>query len=228
MTESVFADYEDLNYPHRFNTEIVVATLAGGTPFDPKAIEGWIKTKMGDKDDLIRSELAEIMAEQGMTVEEALEERTKRGMVGFRRDVETGELWFPGRNVKAGLKEATIIAANEGRLPATKWGNPTDATYKKGIKAWFPEHVFVVEDRIPLGVNEPTGVATSFPRSRHGSSIQYTEYVEDAHLSFTVITDHDFGDKEWAAIWLTAENNGIGASRSQGYGTFKVVKWERS
>ena len=33
--------------------------------------------------------------------------------------------------------------------------------------------------------------------------------------------------KEWAAIWLTAEKNGIGASRSQGFGTFKVVAWDK-
>ena len=27
-------------------------------------------------------------------------------------------------------------------------------------------------------------------------------------------------------IWLTAERMGIGASRSQGFGKFEIVKWE--
>jgi CRISPR/Cas system CSM-associated protein Csm4 (group 5 of RAMP superfamily) len=28
-------------------------------------------------------------------------------------------------------------------------------------------------------------------------------------------------------IWLTAEQQGIGASRSQGFGRFEVTSWER-
>ena len=41
-------------------------------------------------------------------------------------------------------------------------GHPTDANYKKGLKAWFPEHVFVQEDRLYLGVEEPMRVNQRF------------------------------------------------------------------
>jgi hypothetical protein len=43
-----------------------------------------------------------------------------------------------------------------------------------------------------------------------------------------VITDHDFTPKEWAAIWTAGEQNGLGASRSQGYGRYEVVRWDKS
>ena len=35
-----------------------------------------------------------------------------------------------------------------------EWG-PT----RKGTRSFFPEHVFVVEDKLPLGVTEPSGIA---------------------------------------------------------------------
>ena len=47
-------------------------------------------------------------------------------------------------------------------------------------------------------------------------------------IPFTVVTDHDFTDKDWAMIWTTGELQGLGASRSQGYGTYTVTKWEKT
>ena len=129
--------------------------------------------------------------------------------------------------MKAALKEATNVAANEGKLTTKGWGNPDNANYKKGIKGWFPEHVFVIEDRLHLGVTEPSGIMQRFVHAPHGTGIQYEEYVENAKVNFTIETDHDFKDEEWAAIWLTGERQGIGASRSQGFGTYTVTKWEK-
>ena len=59
------------------------------------------------------------------------------------------------------------------------------------------------------------------------SAIQYTDYLVDAKIDFTVETDWDFDHDDWAAIWTTAEREGIGAARKMGYGTFDVVRWER-
>jgi len=60
-----------------------------------------------------------------------------------------------------------------------------------------------------------------------GTGIQYEEYVDDAKVDFTLMADHDFTEQEWATIWLTGEQQGIGASRSQGYGRYEVSKWVR-
>lgn len=202
-------------YPHRFAGQLVVATIAGGTPTDPKVAEGWLRTKLADKDDLIREAVAEVMVERGIDAESAAEiVSTNKHLNGFKRDAHG--LYIDGRQLKACIKEAACI-----RWPDTRWG-PT----RKGTKSFFAEHVFVSEDRLPLGVAEPTGVMQRFVHTFRGNGIQYEEYVEDAKISFSVITDYKFKAEEWAMLWLTAEQQGLGASRSQGFGRFEVVQWD--
>lgn len=204
-------------YPHRFNGSILISTCAGGTPTDPKVAEGWLKSKLADKDDLIRDAVAEVMVERGVTADEAagIVDLNKH-LNGFKRD-ELG-LYIEGRQLKACIKEAASI-----RWPNEKWG-PT----RKGTRSFFPEHVFVVEDRLPFGVQEPSGVMQRFVHTWRGNGIQYEEYVEDAKIDFTLITDYAFKAEEWAMLWLTAEQNGLGASRSQGFGRFQVTKWDKA
>jgi hypothetical protein len=73
---------------------------------------------------------------------------------------------------------------------------------------------------------EPDEVNQSFVHTFRGSGIQLTEIVEDAEISFTVEADHEFSEKDWAMLWLTAGRQGIGAGRSQGNGRFVVTDWE--
>ncbi len=222
MTDSVFARFEKKNYPIRFEGTLHIGCIAGGTPTDPKVAEGWLKTKLGvDKDDLIREMVATTMVERGVTADEATTiVNQSKHLNGFRRD-ENG-LYIEGRQLKAALKEAASIAVAAGALTARGWGKTN-----KGLLSYLAEHVFVVEERLHLGVTEASGIAQRFVHTFRGTGIQYEEYVEDAKVDFTVISDHDFTEKEWAAIWLTGEQQGIGASRSQGYGRYEVTRWER-
>jgi hypothetical protein len=223
---SIFASYQTKAWPYRFAGTLHIGTIAGGTPSDDKVAEAWLKTKLADKDELIREAVAKTMVERGINAEEAAKEvDSLKHLNGFKRD-ETG-LYIEGRQLKAGLKEAVNIAANAGKITAKGWGKPDNDNYKKGIKAWFPEHVFVLEDRLHLGVAEPSGIVQRFVHTPRGTGIQYEEYVEDAKISFTVVTDHDFTAEQWAMIWLTGEQQGIGASRSQGFGRYEVTGWER-
>ena len=98
---------------------------------------------------------------------------------------------------------------------------------KKGLINWFPEHVFVVEKRLLTGVTEPSGINQRFPQTRFGSSISYEEYVSDVDLNFTVETDFAFTDEQWAMLWTTAEQLGIGATRSMGYGRYTITRWDQ-
>lgn len=220
---SVFKKFRADAYPFRFAGELLVGCIAGGTPTDPKVAEGWLRTKLGiDKDELIREQIAQVMVERGVTADEATAiVDTNKHLNGFKRD-EQG-LYIEGRQLKAALKEAASVAVAAGKLNGRGWGKTN-----KGLLSYLAEHVFVVEERLHLGVTEPTGVAQRFVHTFRGSGIQYEEYVEDAKLSFTVIADHDFTDKEWATIWLTGEQQGVGASRSQGYGRYEVTRWERA
>lgn len=219
---SVFAKFQPTMFPYRFAGSLLVGTIAGGTPTDPKVAEGWLKTKLGvDKDDQIRAMVAETMVERGITADEAVKAVDEnKHLNGFKRD-EQG-LYIEGRQLKAALKEAASCAVAAGKLNGRGWGKTN-----KGLLSYLSEHVFVVEDRLHLGVTEATGINQRFVHTFRGSGIQYEEYVTDAKVDFTVMADHDFSEKEWAAIWTSGEQQGIGASRSQGYGRYEVTRWDR-
>lgn len=227
MTASVFAKYVSKSYPHRYAGTLLVAEIHGGTPSDPKVAEGYLRKKLAPSSDLLLEQMVlETMAERNIPKAEALQVvNDLKHLNGFRRD-ERG-LYIEGRQLKAALKEAVSVATNAGKITAKGWGSPDDGNYRKGIKAWFPEHVFVVEDRLHLGVTEPTGVIQKFVHTSRGDAIQYEEVVVDALIDFTIETDHLFTDAQWSAIWTTGERQGVGASRSQGYGTYEVTRWEK-
>jgi hypothetical protein len=218
---SVFAKYQAEMFPYRFIGQLHVGCIAGGTPTDPNVAEGWLKTKLGvDKDDLIREMVAQTMVERGVTADEAAKlVDTQKHLNGFKRD-EHG-LYIEGRQLKAALKEAASVAVAAGKLTSRGWGKTN-----KGLLSYLAEHVFVVEDRLHLGVAEATGINQRFVHTFRGSGIQYEEYVEGAKVDFTVICDHEFSEREWAAIWTSGEQQGIGASRSQGYGRYEVTRWD--
>ena len=219
---SAFAKYQPKAWPYRFSATLHLHTIAGGTPTDPKVAEGWLRTKLGTGDDLIRAQVAEVMAERGLDAEEAAAVvDSNRHLNGFKRDPEHG-LYIEGRQIKAAIKEAASVAGAAEKIPLKSWGKTN-----KGLLGFIAEHVGVVEDRVYLGVHEPTGVNQRFVHTFRGSGIQYEEYVEDADITFTVIADWDFTPEQWAMIWLTGEQQGVGATRSQGFGRYVVTKWER-
>ncbi len=234
MPINVFRAYEPEIYKWKFAARIEVGQLMGGTPFDEKVAEGWLKSKLGlDKAEDIKTAVAQVMADTQVTEAEALKVvDTRRHMNGFKRNAD-GSLKMEGRHVKAMLKEAASVARSVGNLPA-KMG-----LTNKGTLSFIAEHVIVVEDEIVVGVRDPetskvidaktpSGIAQSFPRNpiTRQTGIQYTEYVIDAFLEFTIATDYKFSEAEWAAMWLTGGNQGIGASRSQGFGKFDITQWK--
>lgn len=229
----VFDDFKAEAYPFKFEGQITVGCIAGGTPTDPKVAEGWLRTKLGaDKEDDIRAMAAKVMVDRGVTLEEATEVvNAQKHLNGFKKDKDG--LFIEGRQLKAAIKEAASIAVAAGKLDARGWGKTN-----KGLQSYVAEHIFVVEDKLYLGSgtpgkpvefvhNEPTGVSQRFVHTFRGSGIQNEEYVEDAIIDFTVITDEDFTKKQWAMLWTAGEQNGIGASRSQGYGRYEVTRWEK-
>lgn len=222
---SVFATPKYLAeaYPYRFEASMLVTQLAGGRPRDPKVAEGYLRTFVEDKDDLIQRAVAEMMLEQDVDRDTAVSMVDElKHLNGFSRD-DRG-LYMHGYQLKACIKEAASIARAVGKLP-DRWG-----LTRKGILGFVAEHIFVVEDRVHLGVQEPSTVVQTFPENKRVGmrGIQYSEVVEEAKLDFTVIADYDFADTEWASLWLTGEQNGLGSLRSQGFGRFEVTRWEQA
>lgn len=220
---SAFATYTNTAWPHRYNATLTITNLAGGVPTDPRVAEGWLRTKLAAKDDLIRDLVAQTMVDRGITADEAATEVDKlKHLNGFKRD-EHG-LYIEGRQLKAAIKEAAGVARATDKLKM-KWG-----TTNKGVLGFVAEHIMVVEDRLHLGVDAPTTVMQSFPKNpRTGQTgIQYTEVIDKTSFDCTIIADHKFTDQEWAMLWLTGEQQGIGASRSQGFGRYEVTRWEQA
>lgn len=227
MANSVFEKQRDALYRFRFAGVLQVDHLVGGIPSDPKVAEGWIKKYMGaDNEALIKEQVAKTMVERGLEADAAVDEVVKSSKLnGFKRDDEG--LYIEGRQLKAALKEAATI-----RWPDRRWG-PT----RKGTKAFIAEHIFVVEDRLhiqgatPEDIIDPdktnAGIQQRFVKTFRGTGIQYEEYVVDAKVPFTVRTDHDFTGEEWAELWVTGEQQGIGATRSQSFGRYAVVEWNK-
>jgi hypothetical protein len=136
-----------------------------------------------------------------------------------------GELYIEGRQLKAMFKEALMIGVGAGHIDATKWGKTS-----KAAKGFFAEHCFIEEEEILLGVTEPTTIEQAFVHTWRGAGIKLEEKLMDAELSFTIVADWDFDAKvkNFFGILLSiGERNGIGASRSQGYGRFSTTRFER-
>jgi hypothetical protein len=228
MVASIFTEYHPRSYPHRFKVTIHCATIAGPTPSDQHVTEGWLKTKVQDRDDIIRAAAAEIMTERGIDLDEAMKLVDElRHLNGFKRTGGRG-LYIDGNSAKAMLKEAVSVAVAADKIELRGWG-----TTKKFLTNYFPEHVFVEENEVYFmrdgqPVTAPDGINQRFVHTFRGASIQYEEYLQNVDLVFTVETDHDFSDDFWGYLWTTGEMQGIGASRSQGFGRFKVTQWDRA
>lgn len=224
MVESVFAKYTPKVYKHVWTATLVVDELHGGTPTDRNQIRGWIKKNLGEKNpDKLSDMVAETMVELGLSEDEAIEKVA--GTVGrsaFKRS-ESGELFIEGRQVKACLKEAASVAVQAKTLKQEGWGKTG-----KHLTNFFNEHFFVLEDRIGLGVTEPSGVHERFVQTpRFGSAYKSEEFVSDAKVTLTVASDFVWPKDFWPIVWTVAEKIGLGASRSMGFGQFKVVDWTK-
>lgn len=218
---SVFADYREKSYPIHFAGTLHIDRLVGGVPTDPNVAEAWLRSKLVDTDDAIREAVARTMQERGVNAEEATSiVNTEKHLIGFKKD-EDG-LYIEGRQLKAALKEAASVAMAADKLKSQGWGKT-----RKGLLNFFAEHVFIAEERLHLGVFEPSGVMQRFVHTWRGDSIKYEEYVDDVDVHFTVLTDHNFSHGDWAAIWTTGEMQGIGATRSMGYGRYEVTRWDK-
>ena len=260
LPPSVFAPIRDKVYSYRYEVELHVSTLVGGTPTNRDVAEGWIRTKMGlTSDDLIKAEVERVMDARGVKPDEAIEQVNRdRHLTGFKRDFGSelaradqrkamttgfvfegkhkifneaearltfGELLLEGRQLKAMLKEDAMIAVASGHIEGTKWGKTS-----KAMKGFLAEHLFVLEEEIPLGRTEPDDIVQGFVHTFRGTGIKLEEHAKDVVFRFTLVADYDFESRDpefFGKIFSVGELNGIGASRSQGFGRYSVTRFER-
>lgn len=211
--------------------------VLGGVPKNPEVIESWLRTKMGVDDSFeVRrlvlqtlTELGEEDIDENMSDEELAALSHKVGAIkslnGFKRD-EDG-LYLEDRQVKAMLKEAVNILFSGDR-----WKRQGQTGTGKGPRNFTAERVFISPARIHLGCMEPDGVElmmihTSGPKGPV-NSLAYHEYCHQPTLAFEVmVANDDIKHEHWPPIWTLAQENGLGACRSQSFGRFNVTNWEK-
>lgn len=229
---SVFSEKRAEKYA-RYAVEITFDKwLMGGVPRDPKLIEGWIRAKAGvtDQEEKLRM-MRRTLIELGVELPEAATfEQMVDASAAFAEEHHTNGFkvngdgpYIESRQVKACIKESTAICFP---YPANKWG-PT----KKASKGYISEVVTVEPAEISLGKPEPDGIHLwiGHPKGPQGrtSNLTYVEYSERPTLAFEIEVYEDaITWDQWAEIWTQAERQGIGALRSQGFGTFKCVAFE--
>jgi hypothetical protein len=248
MTTSVFASERTAQFT-TFHVEIeLVDRIVGGQPKDPRLVEGWLSKNMGLEDEELRAQVLRHLHEMGVEVPaDASYEDLRKALdstaeeiktQGFKRDAE-GRPYIEARHLKAMVKESANIVYPPG---IHKFGSYTSKSKEntgktvggKAAKDFIAERVFVEPGQVTLadeisGVDLAIGHIKDF-KAEGGkrATIGYFEYVEGASFGFEVLAhDNCLTDEQWARIWTHAELNGIGAMRSQGYGQFRVTKWDR-
>jgi hypothetical protein len=242
---SVFAKHEDEMF-ERTSVELVfLDRLVGGTPKDPKLVQGWLRKGMGlsDEQELrerTRQTLLELVGDDDETRKALTEAETMEQIIeaserlaaelqtqGFKRN-ENGDPYIEGRQVKAGIKESVnVLFAKE------KWGRTG-----KGPKNYTAERVFIDTDKIVVGTAEDVSVdlAVGHITGPNGpqSTIGYFEFVTAPVVSFEVLqlvsnghsVENALDLETFGKVWAHMQHNGLGAMRSQGFGRFVVTKFE--
>lgn len=209
--------------------------LLGGIPKDPKVIETWLRSKGISQDEEVRQMLMRTLIELGievtpdMTYEQMVEASGQVAALkqtnGFKQNGEG--LIIESRQIKAAIKESVNILY--------PWADPDGKAFRwhnKSARNYVAETVFIDCDNIPLGKSEPDGVELMLIHANGPkgpvNSLAYFEYVERPTLAFSVMATRDgVKPEQWAEVWVHAQENGIGACRSQGFGRFDVVQWDK-
>jgi hypothetical protein len=226
---NVFAEYQNRAWPIRFAGRLKFRDLViGGTPTNPKVAAAWLKTKFSNNDAAIKKMIAEIMAERLIGLEESLTVvEDLKLLKGFKSDA--AGPYLEGRVLKACLKEGVSVALAAKAIPA----QGVYGAYKaSGARNFVAEHVMVVENKLHMQVDgkpvtAPDDIQQRFVTTYKGTGITYEEYIAHAELDFTIITDWPFDDDFWGIVWSKACEQGLGATRSMGFGRFDVIRWDR-
>ena len=228
-----------MNLWHLYEAKIAIRNrIVGGIPMAPKLIEGWLAASMPDVAAEERKKLAEATAAE---LPEITEEAAGAMWTTFKRNDDG--LYIEGRQIKAAIKEASnvlraLLTADEGAGKKKKDGAAAGTKEKSrytNLRSRVAERVFVVEDVVALcdgngaRIREPSGteeraihvMTAAGPRN----ALKRVDYVVAPHLSFTlrVLRDGVVDEPLLRVLFDYMGENGLGADRSQGNGTFQLV-----
>lgn len=193
--------------------------LCGGTPKNKELIRTWVEARTGFADEQTDAQTAEAVAT--MT-----EDVAEKSWIGFPTD-EGGALFIWARQIKAMFRESMTML----RITTKQVGSKQILQHGFEIKA-----PGTGSDRIPLGKDQPDGTDESaihvMTAQGPRTALRRMDYVLRARLSFEVwvlkteaAEKRHIGKDDIVRMLAHAQENGLGASRSQGYGKFDVVEF---
>lgn len=202
--------------------------MDGGTPKDPKLIEAWVRGRTGHDDELTQKQIEEHLPDLPAAADEVAGGMWCGFKVHSPVEGEDPRKYVETRQVKAMLRECATV------LGITK---------KKRGSRQVIQHGFEVKgaglgSRIYLNPkNEGTSEGAIHVMTPQGprSALKRNDFVgEGTTLEFEVWvlktapqeTRH-IGESELLEMLALAQENGLGANRSQGCGKFDVTKFEK-
>lgn len=204
-----------------YTVEIVMRDrLYGGIPRNKDLIKTWVEATTGHAD----AQAEEITA---AAMEQMVDNVAEKSWIGFFRDEQKG-LYLESRCLKAAIKQCASVLGlsrtKRGSKQILHEGAEVKAT-DGGDKLWLGKQEPDGIDERPIHVMTPQGPRTALKRG---------DYVENVKLEFEVWvlwTQHaetrHIGEEDLRMILALAQENGIGADRSQGKGKFDVTKFEK-
>jgi hypothetical protein len=213
-------------YPFtEYRVNIRVLDLVGGLPMNEKLVESWVNATNKGKKEEDREAIRDAHIE---TLPDAVEEKKEKQGIGFARV--NGKLAIEGRQVKAMLKEVANIIKDT--VPSNAPLHAKKGTGISALRNKVAEQYILLDREEPDRITErPIHVTT--PRGPR-DSIKVCEICDNVDVEFTLKLHNGMGkqavpEKALVAILDYAQINGLGADRSQGFGTFEtfsVVKMD--
>lgn len=194
----------------QYEVELQVSKIGGGIPRHPEMVKRWQEARGGNEEQIAAS--VESLGTQALDDTEDV----KALWTGFCSD-EKG-LYIEDRNVKAMIKESANIVK--------------EVVGVKALKSKVAERVFVKPKRIYLGKMEPDGMHEKpihvMTRQGPRTALKRLDYCKDVKVSFglKVVADKVVTEGVLRVIFEHGSENGLGSDRSQGFGTFEILRFE--
>jgi len=202
-------------------------TVEGGVPKDPEMIRTWILAKVSkgelkmepqEVEELIRTTAQEVIvqeeeAEEETSKEQVTRRKLKASWCGFKSD-ENG-LYIEARQVHAMLKECANTLKLTRQIP--------------GLRQVLQHGTHIKPVKIYLSKKEPDGIREAIAQTRFGSAFKRNDYVKNAEITVEIYyADVGFlSDDNYKKVMVVAQENGLGANRSQGVGKFDILQLEK-
>lgn len=195
--------------------------IVGGMPKNPELIKAWVESTRPDGEPVDEAKTAALIQEDAELIVNAVAEKM---WTGFPEDKDG--IFMPARQVKAMLKQSASVL----RITEQKRGSKQILAEGMEVKALDGS------DRLRLGKapsgNEERAIHVKTAQGPR-TALKRFDYVTKPVLEMEIWVLHTagqekrhIGQKELTSILMHAQENGLGASRSQGEGKFDVVEFQ--